>query len=241
MKGLNRMFDTKINSDESNVNSVKNCKPTNKRKYGNIPEMIMNNGFTQIPQDLFDQILKLKITGTQFRILFCVLRETFGWQATTSDLSLKYIQSKTGIDPSNINKAIKQLIEMKLLVMTSDYDTRKNKPRVIGINFKHILEVDEKGELIESVSLNDDESSSTELIPKISESIQLNTELISVEEIPFSENNHNPMGNLTKAPMGIIPNNKETIKEKFKEKIINTPAGYLPEEEDFNLVLSNFY
>lgn len=90
------------------------------------------NGYTRIANELMEVIPLYKFNGTQFRILFVVLRYTYGFQRKSHDLSLTFIAENTGIHKQQIKRELDMLIKSK--VLTEKSPPTFNKPRSIQLN-----------------------------------------------------------------------------------------------------------
>lgn len=57
----------------------------------------MSDRFTRISNDLMGAIPYFKFNGTQFRILFCIIRYTYGFNRESHTFSLSFLSEATGI------------------------------------------------------------------------------------------------------------------------------------------------
>jgi phage replication O-like protein O len=77
--------------------------------------------FTAIPNNILDALIAYRLPGEQRQVLDKVFRETFGWHKDKARISLSDISKATGIKRSNVSRAIKALVEKKLItVIKSD-------------------------------------------------------------------------------------------------------------------------
>ena len=90
------------------------------------------NGFTRIANELMEVIPLYKFNGTQFRILFVVLRYTYGFQRKSHELSLTFIADSTGMHKQQIKRELDILIKNKVLI--EEEPPSFNKPRIIRFN-----------------------------------------------------------------------------------------------------------
>ena len=90
------------------------------------------NGFTRIANELMEVIPLYKFNGTQFRILFVVLRYTYGFQRKSHELSLTFIADSTGMHKQQIKRELDILIKNKVLI--EEEPPSFNKPRIIQFN-----------------------------------------------------------------------------------------------------------
>lgn len=97
----------------------------------------LDDGYLKLANELVEQFVKLKITATQWNILFLVMRETYGYNRKAKDLSVSYIAKAIGSSEFRTKKAVKNLIQRKILIEYSQPTPRAS--REIGIN-KYYLE-----------------------------------------------------------------------------------------------------
>jgi len=76
----------------------------------------MKNKYTQIPNDLFEIIPRLHLRGTEYDILFIVLRKTMGFHKKADWISNSQFANKTGKTKRSIWKALKTLVNKSILV-----------------------------------------------------------------------------------------------------------------------------
>lgn len=92
----------------------------------------IKNGYTPIANELLEQVYKLKLNGTQFRILLVVWRFTYGFSRAECKLSLKFIADATQMNKMQVQREIDALITKNIIIVISEADF--NKPRVVAFN-----------------------------------------------------------------------------------------------------------
>lgn len=101
----------------------------------------MSDRFTRISNDLMDAIPYFKFNGTQFRILFCIIRYTYGFNRESHKFSLSFLSEATGIHKQQIKRELDSLIEKQVLIQVTEPGF--NQPRTLKINRNfHLWEVD---------------------------------------------------------------------------------------------------
>lgn len=90
------------------------------------------SGFTKVDNSIIEEMARRKFNGTQYRILFAVWRNTYGWQRSEHDLSLGFIAEATGIERSRVKKDLNKLIECKVINVVKEASF--NQTRVISFN-----------------------------------------------------------------------------------------------------------
>ena len=126
------------------------------------------NGFTRIANELMEVIPLYKFNGTQFRILFVVLRYTYGFQRKSHELSLTFIADSTGMHKQQIKRELDILIKNKVLI--EEEPPSFNKPRIIQFNknYKEWLISRQSAKTL-TVNKKDDTQSANTLTPTVSE------------------------------------------------------------------------
>lgn len=76
---------------------------------------IVAPNYTQIPNVIFDYWME-KLSPAQFKILLCICRKTFGYHKEKDRISLRQIESMSGMGKKAIIEAIKVLEEHELLI-----------------------------------------------------------------------------------------------------------------------------
>ncbi|UBX30206.1 replication protein [Arsenophonus apicola] len=87
----------------------------------------IENGYTQIPDDILDAIMLANLTKHQLNIVLAVWRKTYGYHKELDWISNTQFEKMTKIDSTKCSTAKNQLIKMKILVQEG---------RKVGINKK---------------------------------------------------------------------------------------------------------
>ena len=90
------------------------------------------NGYTPISNEIMDEVAKLQINATQFRILIVVWRYTYGFSRKEHTLSEGFISNATGIHKKRIGQELLDLIKRK--VLTEEVAPSFASTRVISFN-----------------------------------------------------------------------------------------------------------
>jgi phage replication O-like protein O len=90
------------------------------------------NGYTAIANEILEQIARVKLSPTQYRIIFIVWRYTYGFNRKEHNLSLGFLSKATGCDKRQIQRELKNLEEMKVIKQ----NVTNGKSRIIRFN-KH--------------------------------------------------------------------------------------------------------
>ena len=84
--------------------------------------------FVRLPTKLFDALLLAPLSGTQWRILFWVVRQTYGWHRSTTPYSWYRIAKELSIDRGGAVRAGHRLLRSRILRLEG---------REIGVQEEH--------------------------------------------------------------------------------------------------------
>jgi phage replication O-like protein O len=83
----------------------------------------IKNGHIDIANELAEKFAYTPLTGEEWRILWVVLRQTWGWKGEEIDrkkdfdyISIGYFEDKTGMKRANVARILKKLVARKLLL-----------------------------------------------------------------------------------------------------------------------------
>ena len=90
------------------------------------------NGSTDIANELLEAIYSSEFNGTEYAVLLCILRYTYGFHRKKHELSLNFIAKATKRHKVNVSKTINNLIAKNILI---EYcNPSYHSTREIGIN-----------------------------------------------------------------------------------------------------------
>ncbi|MBR6633172.1 MAG: replication protein [Clostridia bacterium] len=95
------------------------------------------NGFTAIPNNLLEALYSSDFTATELKVLFTVIRYTYGYRRESAQLSLQFISRANGIGKDQIAKCIRKLCADR--VLTTYRDATSTTPKQLGINTDYQL------------------------------------------------------------------------------------------------------
>ncbi|WNF33815.1 conserved phage C-terminal domain-containing protein [Aeribacillus composti] len=75
----------------------------------------VEHGHTRIANEILDQIMKLNLNGTQFRIVMAVWRYTYGFQRKEHEMSLNFIAKAIDASRTQVNRELSVLIDRKII------------------------------------------------------------------------------------------------------------------------------
>ncbi len=77
------------------------------------------NGYVPIANELYEQIVKVPLLGSEFRVLLFFIRKTYGFNKKSDKISLTQFEKGTGVSRPTVVKALKNLIARNMLVKTA--------------------------------------------------------------------------------------------------------------------------
>jgi phage replication O-like protein O len=75
----------------------------------------LENGHIDIANELGEAFFNLQLSGNQWRILWVIFRQTYGWHKKADRISISYFQRKTGLKRRHISRAIKDMVKRKIV------------------------------------------------------------------------------------------------------------------------------
>lgn len=93
------------------------------------------HGFTGVANEIIEHLARLKINGTQFRIIMVVFRYTYGFQRKEHELSESFIARATGINIRQIKRELADLLERKIITLVRAASFTDS--RIIAFNKDH--------------------------------------------------------------------------------------------------------
>lgn len=89
-------------------------------------------GFTAIPNDLFEAVLRYKCPGGQKEVIFAIMRLTLGYQRPAVSVSISSLAKFLGANKSHTGEYVRRLIEKNVLRVTTP--PTFHTARALGIN-----------------------------------------------------------------------------------------------------------
>ena len=83
------------------------------------------NGHLRIANELVDDFQRLHLSGNQWRLLWAILRFTYGWNKKTDHISLTSFEKCTGLDRRNLKRDLDILFSRNIILKdNSSYITQ---------------------------------------------------------------------------------------------------------------------
>lgn len=109
---------------------AKKRKPNNGK-----PEL--SDGYVKIANELWQALIDYDLTAAQMKLIAVIIRETYGYNRKSKNLSVSYLAKAIHRDHRNTRRALIDLIDKKVVNEYGEYSARES--REIGIN-KYYLE-----------------------------------------------------------------------------------------------------
>jgi len=77
------------------------------------------NGYTPISNEILDNMHRAGLNGTQWLIVTCIWRYTYGFNRKAAPMSLSFISEQTGICARNVKKQVTSLLDRNILLEVS--------------------------------------------------------------------------------------------------------------------------
>jgi len=78
------------------------------------------NGHIGIANEIVEHFATLKLSGSDWQVLWVILRKTWGWHKKVDKISMGQISEMTGLDRGNVNRALKRLKHKNVVVKNDD-------------------------------------------------------------------------------------------------------------------------
>jgi phage replication O-like protein O len=82
------------------------------------------DGHIDIAHEIAEALMRINLSGYQYRIIWCIIRKTWGWHKSTDKISLTLFEKMTGLKSKYICKAIKDLEDRNMIIV--DRNNRVN-------------------------------------------------------------------------------------------------------------------
>ena len=77
----------------------------------------IEKGHVKVANELYDKILEYPFTGTELKIVWAVIRYTYGWNRIKAQMTFYQIHKMVKLDRSNVRKSVHKLNKEKILFM----------------------------------------------------------------------------------------------------------------------------
>jgi phage replication O-like protein O len=80
----------------------------------------LENGYTRIANEILEEVTKLPLNGTQFRIVIAIWRYTYGFQRKEHEISLAFLSSAAGLNERQTRRELNRLIDMNIIKVVKE-------------------------------------------------------------------------------------------------------------------------
>lgn len=88
------------------------------------------DGYTRIANELLEAVYSADLTRNELRVLLCIIRRTYGFNASQKALSRRFLASETGLSPARISEVMHSLKGKNIVIVKP---AAGNCPQEIGI------------------------------------------------------------------------------------------------------------
>ena len=74
------------------------------------------NGFTPIASELVEALAKVNLSAYESRVLWALLRKTYGWHKKADRISRSQFAEITKLDPRHISRTLSNLVSRKIII-----------------------------------------------------------------------------------------------------------------------------
>lgn len=92
----------------------------------------LENGYTAIAHTILEKMARIKLSPTQYRLIFVIWRCTYGFKRKSHNLTLSFLSNATGCDERQIQRELKRLEKRRVI-----FQQINSKQRKISFNKKY--------------------------------------------------------------------------------------------------------
>lgn len=80
----------------------------------------LNNGYLKIANELVEALMRINLSPYEARLLWFIIRKTYGFNKTSDRISLSQFAKATLLDRRNVHRALQSLIQREIIVISRD-------------------------------------------------------------------------------------------------------------------------
>ena len=73
------------------------------------------NGYTAIANEILERLYAIPLSGSEYKIILCVLRKTYGWRKLSDNISLSQLVTETKLSRKQVCDVINKLTAKKII------------------------------------------------------------------------------------------------------------------------------
>ena len=98
----------------------------------------LENGFTMVANEILEALVKINLSSYESRVLWFIIRKTYGWHRPSDWIALSQIVKGTGIDKRNVWRTMKSLERRNLIIRPNPKQLGFQKNYALWVNKKRI-------------------------------------------------------------------------------------------------------
>jgi len=90
------------------------------------------NGYTAIANEILERLYAIPLSGSEYKIILCILRKTYGWRKKSDYISLSQLVEEVRLSKKQICEAVNKLCAKQIIIKnkfkfrTSEYYFNKD-------------------------------------------------------------------------------------------------------------------
>ncbi|WP_068783177.1 replication protein [Paenibacillus phocaensis] len=112
----------------------------------------LEDGYTQLANELLEQAALHKFNGTQYAIILVIWRYTYGFKRKEHQLATGFIAKAVGADLSGVKEELNKLIERRVVLVTKEGKGPRPRSLSFNKNYEEWLPVDNSPPLSKKAS-----------------------------------------------------------------------------------------
>lgn len=175
----------------------------------------LEDGFTRIANEILEVVSKVKLNGTQFKILLTIWRYTYGFNRKSSEFSLNFLSEATNSNKQQVKRELDRLIEDKVIIVVKEANFNTSRELSFNKNYSEW-----KAEGIQSIKID--------TVSKLEYSTVSEKAYTTVSELEYQE--RNIKDNIKKDTITTISERLEENPDNFTANDIGTDPIQQKEE-----------
>lgn len=83
-------------------------------------ERLIQNGYTKLPNEMLDSLIKLRLAPSQWKTLMFIIRKTLGWRKKSDFIPLNQFTNGVGLRKPHICRALSVLLKRNIITKTGN-------------------------------------------------------------------------------------------------------------------------
>jgi len=95
----------------------------------------VENGHVKIANELYEAIYSTNFNATQFKIIMCIIRYTYGFNRKSHNLLVSFISKAINISKRYVSDELNKLIKAKVILIDKDYTVTESRKLKLNKNY----------------------------------------------------------------------------------------------------------